>query len=117
MPLKIDYIEFQTRELTRSKAFFAAAFGWSHVDYGPGYASFAGAGIDGGYGQAEADALEPVLVVLKADDLVAAEQAVVAAGGEIVRPAFDFPGGAAFPFPRAGRQYAGGVERNLRPTG
>lgn len=102
MSLKIDYIEFQTPDLARSKSFFSAAFGWTHKDYGPTYASFGEAGINGGFEQCGTDAPAPVLVVLKADDLATAERDVVAAGGEIVKPAFDFPGGRRFHFREPG---------------
>ena len=104
MALKIDYIEFQTTDLGRSKDFFASAFGWSHTDYGPTYSSFGlgEAGVDGGFEQSGDDGPGPVLVVLKADDLGAAEREVVAAGGEIVKPAFDFPGGRRFHFREPG---------------
>jgi uncharacterized protein len=105
-PLKIDYIEFQTPALADSKAFFAKAFGWSYTDYGPHYASFAGAGIDGGFdGGVESDDAvgpKPALIVLKADDLAAAERAVIAAGGQIVKPAYAFPGGRRFHFREPG---------------
>jgi hypothetical protein len=104
--LKIDYIEFQTPALADTKSFFAGAFGWTHTDYGPHYASFEGAGIDGGFdGSSEADETagpKPALIVLKADDLAAAERAVIAAGGEIVKPAFGFPGGRRFHFREPG---------------
>ena len=105
-PLRIDYIEFQTSALADTKGFFARAFGWSHTDYGPNYASFSGAGEDGGYdGSAApegANQCGPVLVVLKAEDLDAAERAVVAAGGTIVKPAYGFPGGKRFHFREPG---------------
>lgn len=104
--LKIDYIEFHTAALAGSKEFFAEAFGWSHVDYGPAYSSFVGAGVDGGFDagdeSAEAGAHRPPLVVLKATDLAAAEQAVRAAGGEVVRPVYAFPGGRRFHFREPG---------------
>ena len=105
-PLKIDYIEFQSPALADTKAFFASAFGWSYTDYGPSYSSFEGAGVDGGFdggadtagsGQPEAP-----LVVLKADDLAAAQAAVEAAGGEIVKPIYAFPGGRRFYFREPG---------------
>jgi predicted enzyme related to lactoylglutathione lyase len=37
-------------------------------------------------------------VVLRADDLEAAQKQIEAAGGEIVRPIFSFPGGKRFHF-------------------
>jgi uncharacterized protein len=105
-PLKIDYIEIQSPALPDSKAFFAKAFGWSFTDYGPHYASFTGAGIDGGFdgGFEHDETARPrsVLIVLKADDLAAAERAVLAAGGEIVKPTYAFPGGRRFHFREPG---------------
>ena len=104
--LKIDYVEFQTRDLSESKRFGANGFGWSFTDYGPHYASFDGAGIDGGFDggftEDEAGKTPAVLIVLKADDLDAAERQILAAGGEIIKPAYGFPGGRRFHFREPG---------------
>ncbi len=99
--LRIDYIEFDSADPAASRAFFAAAFDWGFTDYGPDYAGIEGAGLDGGIGRAEG-APKPVLVILRADDLDAAEAAVIAAGGQIVVPQFDFPGGRRFHFREPG---------------
>ena len=100
--LKIDYVEFASPDIAASKTFFTEAFGWSFDDYGPNYQAFADAGLDGGIdGSGEQPAGAP-LVILKTDDLEAAEQRVVAAGGEILRPAFAFPGGRRFHFREPG---------------
>ena len=32
---KINYIEFPVTDMVISKAFYADAFGWTYVDYGP----------------------------------------------------------------------------------
>lgn len=100
--LKIDYVEFQTPTLADSKDFFAKAFGWSYVDYGSGYSAFEKAGIDGGLEACEPTTQQPPLVILKADDLEAALAGVEAAGGEIVKPIFSFPGGRRFHFREPG---------------
>ncbi|HEY7901144.1 MAG TPA: VOC family protein [Caulobacteraceae bacterium] len=93
---KIDYLEFPASDLAPTKAFYAAAFGWSFVDYGPAYAAFEGAGIDGGFNAHDA---EPApLVILWANDLEAMQARIEAAGGRIVRPIFSFPGGRRFHF-------------------
>lgn len=106
MLLKIDYLEFQTAAISESKSFFESAFGWTHTDYGPHYASFDNAGVDGGFdGSFEHDETgrpKPALVILKTDDLEAAEKAVVAAGGEVTRAAYSFPGGRRFHFREPG---------------
>jgi uncharacterized protein len=96
---KINYVEFTSNDVARSKQFYSTAFGWSFQEWGQDYISFqdAGAGIDGGFMKGEAKPGGP-LVVLYASDLAATEQAIVAAGGRITVPAFEFPGGRRFHF-------------------
>jgi predicted enzyme related to lactoylglutathione lyase len=101
MKLAIDYVEFASRDIVGSRAFFEKAFGWSFVDYGPDYIAIQGAGLDGGIAKAEGDA-SPPLVILYADDLDAAEAAMLAAGGEVTVPQYDFPGGRRFHFREPG---------------
>ena len=98
---KITYIEFASNDIERTKKFYAKVFGWSFIDYGPDYVSFAGAGIDGGFAKGEAHdwpgKFAP-LIVLYSADLKATEAAIVASGGSIVVPTFEFPGGRRFHF-------------------
>jgi predicted enzyme related to lactoylglutathione lyase len=96
---KINYIEFTSTDIERSKQFYATVFGWSFEDWGPEYISFsaASAGIDGGFMKGEAKRGGP-LVVLYASDLAATEKAIVDAGGTITVPTFAFPGGHRFHF-------------------
>ena len=100
---KINYIEFASTDIERTKQFYATVFGWSFQDYGPEYVSFnaASAGIDGGFYKVQPHE-EPVkhapLIVLYSADLKATEAAIVAAGGSIVVPTFEFPGGRRFHF-------------------
>jgi hypothetical protein len=96
---KINYVEFVTTDVARSKQFYSAAFGWTFEDWGPDYISFqsAGAGIDGGFRKGEAQIGSP-LVVLYATDLAATEAAIVVAGGSITVPTFEFAGGRRFHF-------------------
>ena len=98
---QIDYIEFPSADRARSSAFFKDAFGWGSTSYGPDYDGIEGAGIDGGIDQA-ADRVAATMAIIRTDDLVAAEAAVVAAGGSITRAAFDFPGGRRFHFREPG---------------
>jgi predicted enzyme related to lactoylglutathione lyase len=95
---KIDYVELPATDLPAVKDFYQAAFGWQFIDYGPTYAAFDQAGLDGGF-QAEA-AAKPAkpLVILYATDLEAMEAKVRAAGGTITVPIFAFPGGRRFQF-------------------
>lgn len=95
---KIAYVELPGDNLPGTKLFYSAAFGWRFVDYGPTYAAFENAGVDGGF-QADAEQARPKpLVVLYAHDLEAMEKRVRDAGAEIVIPIFSFPGGRRFHF-------------------
>jgi predicted enzyme related to lactoylglutathione lyase len=94
---KLDYLEMPGGDLPAVKAFYGQAFGWSFVDYGPGYAAF-DEGLDGGFYALPAGAAPPPLPVLYARDLDAMLATVLAAGAVITKPIFDFPGGRRFHF-------------------
>jgi len=94
---KIDYVELPGTDVAATKAFYTAAFGWAFTDYGPDYAAMS-EGLDGGFnGHADDRAAAP-LVILYAHDLEAMEAKVRAAGAEILRPIYSFPGGRRFHF-------------------
>jgi predicted enzyme related to lactoylglutathione lyase len=100
---KINYIEFASTDIERTKQFYSMVFGWSFQDYGQDYIAFRAeaAGIDGGFYRSDPHDLPPKtapLVVLYSADLKATDNAIVAAGGGIVVPVFDFPGGRRFHF-------------------
>lgn len=95
----IDYVEFSSPELEKTQAFFSQAFGWDYIDYGPDYKDIQGAGLGGGIERGD---LRPPLVVLKADDLEAMLTKVRAAGAEITKEIFEFPGGRRFQFKEPG---------------
>ena len=94
---KIDYVELPATDLPATKAFYAQAFGWSFTDYGPNYAAF-DEGLDGGFQGDLVEAVKAPLVVIFAEDLEAMLAKVQAAGGEVTKPIFDFPGGRRFHF-------------------
>ena len=95
----INYIEFPAIDLEQTKTFYNAAFGWTFVDYGASYASFEGAGIDGGFTvDAKPSARAGVLIVLYHDELEKTEENISSLGGTITRGIFDFPGGHRFHF-------------------
>jgi uncharacterized protein len=98
MSERIDYVELPAGDLAAAKSFYAAAFGWGFTDYGPTYAGFEGAGLDGGLAGGDAASTAMPLVILKANDLEAALARVEAAGGTITAPIFEFPGGRRFHF-------------------
>jgi predicted enzyme related to lactoylglutathione lyase len=95
---RIDYVELPVGDLPVTKAFYSSAFGWGFTDYGPMYAGFEGAGLDGGLAADEAVVSPLPLVILKSDDLEGALSRVEAAGGKITAPIFEFPGGRRFHF-------------------
>ena len=98
---RIDYVEFAAGDLAAAKAFYTAAFGWSFTDYGPDYTSFTDGRLNGGfYSAADVSAASRPnpIIVLFAANLEDAEARVLRAGGKIVRPAFEFPGGRRFQF-------------------
>lgn len=94
----IDYVEFPSGATETVKAFYGAAFGWTFQDYGPTYAAPTNAGLDGGFQADPAEAPSAPLVILYSQDLSASLDKVRAAGGDITRDIFEFPGGRRFHF-------------------
>ncbi|HEV7717670.1 MAG TPA: VOC family protein [Arsenicitalea sp.] len=99
---QIDYLEFPSSNGRRSRDFFEEAFGWRFTEYGPHYNAIDDAGIAAGIQSDPAEATTAPLAIVRTDDLEKAEQRVVAAGGTVTQPAFDFPGGRRFHFREPG---------------
>lgn len=102
---KINYVEYPSRDIPATKRFFERAFDWSFVDYGPDYTAFADEGLDGGFFKSELAARTgsgSALVVFYSENLEGTLAKVEAAGGEVVKPIFDFPGGRRFHFTEPG---------------
>jgi len=98
---KLNYVEFPSKNLPETKAFFEKAFGWSFVDYGPEYTAFSNQGLDGGFFRADmrsATENGAALLVFYSSDLEETLEKVTKAGGRIVKPIFAFPGGRRFHF-------------------
>lgn len=91
----LDYVEFTSPQMEATQQFFADAFGWSFIDYGPDYKDIQGAGTGGGI---ERGATRAPLPVVQTDDLEAMLTRVKAAGAEITQDIFAFPGGRRFQF-------------------
>ena len=92
--------EFNVADIGKSKQFYGDAFGWTVADYGPDYCEFRDDKLAAGLHDARRGPLEvrPARESLYADDLPATVKRVEAAGGTIVRPIYNFPGGQRFHF-------------------
>lgn len=98
---KINYLEFPTSDLVASKNFFSTVFGWTFTDYGPEYTAFDNAGIDGGFFKSDLTVSTnngSVLIVFYSDVLEQTLEKIKNAGGSIIKPIFEFPGGRRFHF-------------------
>ncbi len=95
----IDYIELTVTDMALAQRFYSDAFDWSFNDYGPEYAGIRrDGGESGGLSVGESVGPGGPLIILFSDNLDATLKRVVAAGGEIVTPPFEFPGGKRFHF-------------------
>jgi uncharacterized protein len=95
---RVDYVEYAVTDLARTKEFYSKAFGWQFEDYGPAYSSFSDGRIAGGFFTSDLVKTGGPLVVIYASDLEGAQKKVEAAGGQIVKDIFSFPGGRRFHF-------------------
>jgi predicted enzyme related to lactoylglutathione lyase len=95
---RVDYIEFLTTDVEKTKKFFAGVFGWEFTDYGPTYTSFTDGRLGGGFEKTETVTTGGPVVVLYSTELDATKVSVGEHGGKIVRETFDFPGGRRFHF-------------------
>lgn len=102
---KINYVEFPSRDLAATKRFFQHAFEWAFEDYGPDYVAFSGQGLDGGFYTSDSVACASeggALIVFYSARLEDTLAKVAAAGGEVTKPIFSFPGGRRFHFVEPG---------------
>ena len=98
----INYVKFPAANLAATKAFFAAVFGWSFVDYGPDYTAFSDQGLDGGFYRSDLVAsveTGSALVVFYSDRLEETQSKIETAGGRILNPFLRFPAGDVFSSP------------------
>ncbi|WP_286232553.1 VOC family protein [Thalassotalea sediminis] len=98
---KLNYVEFAASNLSATKQFFSAVFGWQFVDYGPEYTAFSNQGLDGGFYLVDKCSRMDTggaLLVFYSQDIKATLAKVQQHGGEINQQIFDFPGGCRFHF-------------------
>jgi len=107
---KMDYVEFAARDLEATKAFFKSVFNWRFTDYGEAYTAFDHQGLNGGFYQAELSTRSErggALLVFYSKDLETTMAKIIASGGEVLRPVFQFPGGRRFHFAEpSGNEFA-----------
>lgn len=95
---RLNYVELPTSDIVAARRFYERAFGWTLAEFGPSYAATTTGDTDIGLQADPAEATRAPLPVIDVTDLEAARDAVLAAGGTIVRPIFAFPGGRRFHF-------------------
>ena len=107
---KINYVEFPSRDLEKTRQFFQTVFNWSFTDFGPEYCAFSSQGIDGGFYKADTCCSTDngsALIVFYSKQLEATQEKIAQAGGHIVKAIFSFPGGRRFHFTDPnGNEYA-----------
>ncbi|MCK9795415.1 VOC family protein [Isoptericola sp. 4D.3] len=101
----VDYLELPVTDLAAAQEFYAAAFGWEFVPYGPEYAGIRTAAEQapaeaGGLRLADAADISRggPFVLLFSEDLDATLDGVARAGGQVVAGPYAFPGGRRFHF-------------------
>jgi uncharacterized protein len=86
---KICYVEIPATDVPRSAEFYNAAFGWEIRQRGDGATAFddTAGEVSGAWVEGRPASTEPgLLIYIWVDDIAAAVDEVVAAGGEIVQP-------------------------------
>lgn len=94
----INYIEFNVADIARSKDFYGQAFGWTFTDFGPNYCEFNDGHMKGGFDSSGPVTSGGPLVILYGADLTDIQRRIEDAGGKIVKPIFEFPGGRRIHF-------------------
>lgn len=107
---KIDYVEFSASDMKATRAFFSAIFNWSFTDYGPDYMDSPSGRIMVGFFRAELNSTQKTggaLVAFYSSNLEETLEKIKVAGGTIIKPTFDFPGGRRFQFTEpSGNEFA-----------
>ena len=107
---KINYVEFPSQDIEKTKKFFIKAFEWEFQDFGPEYSAFSNQGIDGGFFKSELCSTSingAALIVFFSNDLENTLSKIENAGGKIIKQIFSFPGGRRFHFQEpSGNEFA-----------
>ena len=87
--LRMDYIEFPTKNIKETKRFYSKVFGWAFTDYGDSYTSFSDGRLGGGFELASDVTAGCPLVVLYATNLEEIEAKITECGGHIIKQTFE----------------------------
>ena len=102
MKPRLDYLELPAGSIDDSVRFYEAAFGWSLARFGPTYAATTTGDTDVGLQADSSEASKAPLAVkpvqFSSGVVASATAAVEAAGGDIIRTIYSFPGGRRFHF-------------------
>jgi uncharacterized protein len=100
-PWQIDYVEIAVSDVAEAKRFYADVFGWTFKDHGAGYTEFSDGRLRGGLTAVTDESSSPgvgPLVIIYTLELEQLAAKIDAAGGEVTREIFSFPGGRRFHF-------------------
>ena len=107
---KLNYVEFPSKDLEKTKSFFSKTFNWAFTDYGPEYTAFSNEGLDGGFYKSDlivSSEQGSALLVFYSNELEKTQEKIKSHGGAILKPIFSFPGGRRFHFSDPnGNEYA-----------
>ena len=98
---RLNYVEFGSKDLEATKAFFSAVFAWSFTDYGAEYIAFDYQGLEGGFFLSDKTAHQEngsALLVFYSETLERTLARIEQGGGQVTKPVFPFPGGRRFHF-------------------
>lgn len=113
----LNYLELPAVDMAATRQFFEAVFAWRFQDHGSNYQAFQDGQLEGGFyrvstplcSRSESGAALPIFY---SADLEASRAAVLAAGGQVLRDIFAFPGGWRFHFTEpSGNEFAVWSER------
>jgi len=92
----INYVEFPSKNIDITKAFFSTVFGWTFTDYGSEYSAVSTNQIDVGFFKSDlacSSAPGGALIVFYSENLEETQKKIEDASGVILKSVFDFPGG------------------------
>ncbi len=93
---RLDYVELPGTDIAATRSFYERAFGWTMTEFAPTSAATTTGDTDIGVQSSPPDRPAAPLPVIQVADLEAALASVEAAGGHIVKPIRNFPGGRRF---------------------